>query len=161
MGRYVGAEGPVDGTGMRIGIVNGRFNDHITTLLLAGARTALADAGVADDDVTEVWVPGAFEIPLVAQQLAWSGDVDAVVCLGAVIRGDTPHFDFVAGECASGLTRVALDTGIPVIFGVLTVDTLAQALDRAGGTEGHKGAEAATTAVEMVDLLRRLSGESR
>lgn len=158
MGRYVGADGPIDGTGMRIGIVNGRFNDHITRLLLAGAQRQLRDLGVADEDGTECWVPGAFEMPLVARQLVRSETVDAVVCLGAVIRGDTPHFDFVAGECASGLTRVALDTGVPVIFGVLTVDTLQQALDRAGGSAGNKGAEAAATAVEMVDLLRRLPG---
>lgn len=158
MGRYVGADGPIDGTGMRIGIVNGRFNDSITRLLLAGAQRQLRDLGVADEDGTECWVPGAFEMPLVARQLVRSETVDAVVCLGAVIRGDTPHFDFVAGECASGLTRVALDTGVPVIFGVLTVDTLQQALDRAGGSAGNKGAEAAATAVEMVDLLRRLPG---
>jgi 6,7-dimethyl-8-ribityllumazine synthase len=106
--------------------------------------------------VAVVWVPGAFEIPLAAKQLAESGELDAVICVGAVIRGDTPHFDYVAGECASGISRVALDTGIPVAFGVLTTDDLDQALARAGGTEGNKGAESAATAVEMVDLLRRL-----
>jgi 6,7-dimethyl-8-ribityllumazine synthase len=161
MGRYVGADGPTDGRGMRVAIVNGRFNDHITKLLLDGARGALRDLGVADDDVLEVWVPGAFEMPLLAQHVAKGGTVDAVICLGAVIRGDTPHFDFVAGECASGLTRVALDTGVPVIFGVLTVNTLDQALARSGGAEGNKGAEAAATALEMIDLLRRLPGEAR
>jgi 6,7-dimethyl-8-ribityllumazine synthase len=103
-----------------------------------------------------VWVPGAYEIPLVAKRLAASGELDAVVCLGAVIRGGTPHFDFVAGQCAAGVTRAALDTGVPVVFGVLTTDDVAQAMDRAGGPEGNKGYEAAVTAIEMVDLLRQL-----
>jgi 6,7-dimethyl-8-ribityllumazine synthase len=106
--------------------------------------------------VPVVWVPGAFEIPLAAKRLAESGEHDAVVCLGAVIRGDTPHFEYVAGECAAGISRVALDTGVPISFGVLTTEDLDQALARAGGAEGNKGAEAAATAVEMVDLLRQL-----
>jgi 6,7-dimethyl-8-ribityllumazine synthase len=106
-----------------------------------------------------VWVPGAFEIPLVAKRLAESGERDAVICVGAVIRGDTPHFDYVAGECAAGISRVALDSGIPVAFGVLTTDDRDQAFARAGGVEGNKGAEAAATAVEMVDLLRQLGKE--
>src|SRR6266487_2130644 len=134
MGKYTEYEGKPDATGMRVAIVAGRFNDDITKLLL----------------------PGAFEIPLVAKQLAESGELDAVICLGAVIRGDTPHFDFVAGECASGISRVALDTGVPIAFGVLTTDDVDQARARAGGAEGNKGAEAAATAVEMVDLLRQL-----
>jgi 6,7-dimethyl-8-ribityllumazine synthase len=104
------------------------------------------------------WVPGAFEIPLVAQRLAGSGGFDAVICLGAVIRGDTPHFDFVAGECAAGVARVALDTGVPCIFGVLTTDDLSQAMARAGGAEGNKGSEAAATALETAALLRSLPG---
>jgi 6,7-dimethyl-8-ribityllumazine synthase len=139
---------------MRFGIVAARFNRDITERLLEGAERALRKLGAADPVVA--WVPGAFELPLVAQRMAWSGGVDAVICLGAVVRGDTPHFEYVAGECAAGIARVALDTGTPVIFGVLTVDTREQALDRVGGPEGHKGEEAATSAVEMVALLRDL-----
>ena len=154
MGTYAEFEGALDATGMRIAIVAGRFNDHVTKPLLEGATEALRDLGLGSVPVH--WVPGAFEIPLVAQRLAGSGGFDAVICLGAVIRGDTPHFDFVAGECAAGVARVALDTGVPCIFGVLTTDDLSQAMARAGGAEGNKGAEAARTAVEMVDLLRML-----
>ncbi len=157
MGEYSAAAGSVDGQGMRIAIVVSRFNQHITGELLAGARRALLDAGVAEEDVTVAWVPGAFELPLVAKHLASSGWCDSVVCLGAVIRGDTPHFDFVAGEAARGLQEAALATGIPIVFGVLTTDTLQQALDRIGGSEGHKGEEAANTALEMIELLRRLA----
>ncbi|MFI5052731.1 MAG: 6,7-dimethyl-8-ribityllumazine synthase [Acidimicrobiia bacterium] len=161
MGRYTEHEGALDATGMRIAIVAGRFNDHITKPLLEGALETLAWAGL--DSVPVHWVPGAFEIPLVAQRLAGSGEFDAVVCLGAVIRGDTPHFDFVAGQCAAGIARVSLDTGVPVVFGVLTTDDLEQALARCGAadnaegdTSGNKGEESARTAVEMVSLLRQL-----
>ena len=154
MGQYTEYEGALDATGMRIAVVAGRFNDHITKPLLDGALAALRDAGL--DDVPVHWVPGAFEIPLVAQRLATSGACDAVICLGAVIRGDTPHFDYVAGEAARGLQEAALATGVPIVFGVLTTDTRQQALDRVGGCEGHKGEEAANTALEMVELLRRL-----
>jgi 6,7-dimethyl-8-ribityllumazine synthase len=143
---------------MRVAIVVSRFNEKITHALLEGARRALADRGVAVDDVTVAWVPGAFELPLVAKRLATSGRYDAVVCLGAVIRGDTPHFDYVAGEASRGLQQAALDTGVPIVFGVLTTDTQQQALDRVGGCEGHKGEEAAFTAVEMIELLRRIDG---
>jgi 6,7-dimethyl-8-ribityllumazine synthase len=156
MGKYTEYEGKTDAAGMRLAIVAGRFNDDITKLLLEGAQAELADHGLEPASVPVVWVPGAFEVPLVAKQLAESGERDAVICLGAVIRGDTPHFDFVAGQCAAGISRVALDTGVPVAFGVLTTDDLDQALARAGGAEGNKGAEAAATAVEMVDLLRQL-----
>jgi 6,7-dimethyl-8-ribityllumazine synthase len=156
MGTYTEYEGRLDASGMRIAIIAGRFNDDVTKLLLDGALHELAGKGLEPDAVPVVWVPGAFEIPLAAKRLAESGEVDAVVCLGAVIRGDTPHFDFVAGECASGISRVALDTGVPVAFGVLTTEDLDQALARAGGAEGNKGAESAATAVEMVDLLRQL-----
>jgi 6,7-dimethyl-8-ribityllumazine synthase len=156
MGTYTEYEGRLDASGMRIAIVAGRFNGDVTKLLLDGALHELAGNGLEPDAVPVVWVPGAFEIPLVAKRLAESGEVDAVICLGAVIRGETPHFDFVAGECASGISRVALDTGVPVAFGVLTTDDLDQALARAGGAEGNKGAESAATAVEMVDLLRQL-----
>jgi 6,7-dimethyl-8-ribityllumazine synthase len=156
VGEYSAALEDIDGSGMRIAVVVARFNESITSALLEGARRALATARVADADVTVAWVPGAFELPLVAQHLATSGICDAVVCLGAVIRGDTPHFDYVAGEAARGLQEAALATGVPIVFGVLTTDTRQQALDRVGGCEGHKGEEAANTALEMVELLRRL-----
>lgn len=154
MGEYAGHEGTLDATGMRLAIAVARFNRDITQRLLEGAERAAREHGA--DDVSIVWVPGAFELPLVAKHLAASGAVDAVVCLGAVIRGETAHFEYVAGECASGITRAALDTGVPVVFGVLTVDDRQQALDRVGGKEGHKGEEAAETAIEMVSLLRML-----
>jgi 6,7-dimethyl-8-ribityllumazine synthase len=156
VGEYSAPGHEVDGTGMRVALVVARFNEEITAALLDGARRALAERGVAGDRVELAWVPGAFELPVVAKRLAESGAVDAVVCLGAVIRGDTPHFDYVAGEAARGLQQAALDTGVPVVFGVLTTDTRQQALDRVGGSEGHKGEEAALTALEMVALLRGL-----
>ena len=155
MGQYTEYEGALDATGMRIAIVAGRFNDHITTPLLDGARATLSKAGL--DDVPVHWVPGAFEIPLVAQRLATTGACDAVICLGAVIRGDTPHFEYVAGECARGLMQVGLETGVPVVFGVLTTDDLDQALARAGGPCGNKGEESALTAIEMVAHLRAIA----
>ncbi len=156
MGEYARSGGALDARGMRFAIVAGRFNDHVTKPLLEGALATFDECGADPDSVPVHWVPGAFEVPLVARRLAASGTVDAVVCLGAVIRGDTAHFDYVAGPCAYGVARVALDTGIPVIFGVLTTDNLEQAMDRAGGCEGNKGAEAAATAIEMVALLRSL-----
>jgi 6,7-dimethyl-8-ribityllumazine synthase len=156
MGDYTEYEGNLDAAGMRLAVVASRFNDDVTKLLLDGALHELADRGLEPESILVAWVPGAFEIPLVAKQLAESGERDAVICVGAVIRGDTPHFDFVAAECASGIRRVALETGVPVAFGVLTTDDRDQALARAGGPEGNKGAEAAATAVEMVDLLRQL-----
>jgi len=156
MGDYTEYEGNLDAGGMRVAVVASRFNDDVTKLLLEGALLALAGMGLDPETVPVVWVPGAFEIPLAAKQLAESGERDAVICVGAVIRGDTPHFDYVAGECASGISRVALATGVPVAFGVLTTDDRDQAFARAGGAEGNKGAEAAATAVEMVDLLRQL-----
>ncbi|HXY91014.1 MAG TPA: 6,7-dimethyl-8-ribityllumazine synthase [Acidimicrobiia bacterium] len=152
MGEYAEYEGELDASGMRLAIVAGRFNDHVTKPLLEGALETLRDLGARDVPVH--WVPGAFEIPLVAQRLA--PRFDALICLGAVIRGDTAHFEYVAGQCAAGIQRVALDTGTPIIFGVLTTENLEQATSRAGGTHGHKGSEAARTAVEMVSLLRRL-----
>jgi 6,7-dimethyl-8-ribityllumazine synthase len=139
---------------MRFGVVVARFNRDVTEKLLEGAEAMLRKHDAAD--VTVAWVPGAYELPLVAKRLAGSGSVDAVVCLGAVIRGETAHFEYVAGEAAAGITRAALDTGVPVIFGVLTVDTREQAIDRLGGKEGHKGEEAALTAIEMVSLFREL-----
>ncbi|MCU0312354.1 MAG: 6,7-dimethyl-8-ribityllumazine synthase [Acidimicrobiales bacterium] len=148
--------GEVDGTGVRIGLVCGRFNDQITARLLTGAENALAVHGVAEDDVTLVWVPGAYEIPLAAKALVVNGHVDAVVCLGAVIRGETSHYDFVAGECARGIQDVQIATGTPVVFGVLTTENLDQALARSSD-EDNKGEESVRTALEMVSLLRRLA----
>jgi 6,7-dimethyl-8-ribityllumazine synthase len=154
MGEYSVNERELDATGMRFAIVAARFNREITEELSAGAQKALLEHGA--DEVSVAWVPGAFELPLAAKRFAQSGTVDAVVCVGAVIRGDTPHFEYVAGECAAGLTRASLDTGIPIAFGVLTVEDRQQALDRVGGSEGHKGEEAALTAIEMVALLRSI-----
>jgi 6,7-dimethyl-8-ribityllumazine synthase len=157
MGTY--EEGDVvDARGLRVATVVARFNQHVTQLLEDGVVATLAEHGVAGDDAPVLRVPGAFELPVVAKRLAESGRWDAVICIGAVIRGDTPHFDYVAGECAAGLARVALDTGVPVVFGVLTTDDLDQALARAGGAEGNKGSEAAATALETAALLRSLPG---
>ena len=144
------------GEGLRVALVCSRFNELVTERLLAGAHDGLLRHGVDESSVTVAWVPGAFELPLAALRLAASGDCDAVVCLGAVIRGATPHFDHVAGQCAAGVQRAQLDTGVPVIFGVLTTDTVDQALDRAGGKSGNKGFDAAAAAIEMADLLRQL-----
>jgi 6,7-dimethyl-8-ribityllumazine synthase len=149
-------EGHRRGDGLRVALVCSRFNDLITDRLLAGAQDGLRRHGVDDASVTVAWVPGAFELPMAAARLGASGDFDAVVCLGAVIRGATAHFDHVAGQCAAGIQRAQLDTGVPVIFGVLTTDTLEQALDRAGGKAGNKGFDAAAAAIEMADLLRQL-----
>lgn len=156
MGKYATGDTPIDARGLRVAIVVARFNDHVTSLLEAGAIKELATHGIVGDDAPVFRVPGAFELPVVAKRLAEAGEWDAVVCIGAVIRGDTPHFEYVAGECAAGLARVALDTGVPVVFGVLTVDDLEQAMARAGGAEGNKGAEAAATALETAALLRTL-----
>jgi 6,7-dimethyl-8-ribityllumazine synthase len=149
-------EGTLDATGMRFGIVVSRFNDIVATPLLEGAVEALELHGASADDIVVAWVPGAFETPIAAREIAEHGGVDAIVCLGAVIRGDTAHFDYVAGEAARGIASVHATTGVPATFGVLTVDTLEQAMDRAGGKHGNKGAEAAVTAIEMVSLLRAL-----
>jgi 6,7-dimethyl-8-ribityllumazine synthase len=153
-----GAQMPdIDGAGLRIGIISARFNDHIVVPLRDGARRALSRTGVANGDITEAWVPGAFELPLAAKALAETGKVDAVICLGTVIRGDTPHFDYVCNEAARGIQQAQLDTGVPVMFGVLTVDTEQQALDRVEGkVMTNKGEEAAEGAVEMALLLKCL-----
>jgi len=148
-------KGVADGTGLRVGIVVARFNEIVTTALLDGAVRAFAHAGVADDDVTAVWVPGAFEIPVVARRIALAG-ADAVVCLGAVIRGETAHFDLVANEAAHGIADVTRETGVPCIFEVLATEDLAQAQARAGGAHGNKGWEAAMAALEMARVLRAL-----
>jgi len=149
-------EGQLIGEGFRFVVVVSRFNEFITGKLLEGARDALLRHGVADDDVDVAWTPGAFEIPLAARRLAGSGRYDAVICLGAVIRGATPHFDYVANEVAKGVAAVGMDTGVPILFGVLTVDTIEQAIERAGTKAGNKGFAAAVSAIEMVSLLRNL-----
>ena len=146
----------INGAGIRVGIIAARFNDHIVVALRDGALRALARVGVADSDIIEIWVPGAFEVPLAALTLAESAKVDAVICLGAVIRGDTAHFDFVAGQAARGIQDAQLTTGIPIMFGVLTVENEQQAIDRSGPGLDNKGDEAALGAVEMVQVLRRL-----
>jgi 6,7-dimethyl-8-ribityllumazine synthase len=148
--------GSLNGSGLRIAVVCSRFNDLVTERLLRGARDALVRHGTDEASITEAWVPGAFEIPLVAHRLAASGEFDAVVCLGAVIRGATGHYEHVAGQCAAGIQRAQLDTGVPVVFGVLTTDTVDQALERAGTKAGNKGFDAAVAAIEMADLLRQL-----
>ena len=153
--------GSLRGEGVRVAIACGRFNDLITERLLAGARDGLLRHGVDEASITEAWVPGAFELPLAASRLASSGEYDAVLCLGAVIRGATGHYEHVAGQCAAGIARVALDTGVPVVFGVLTTETIEQALERAGTKAGNKGYESAETALEMVDLLRQLPKSER
>jgi 6,7-dimethyl-8-ribityllumazine synthase len=142
----------------RFAVVAARFNSIVVDPLVAGALDAFRRHGVAEDAVDLVRVPGSFEIPFVAQRLAATKKYAAVLCLGAVIKGDTDHYDFVAGEAASGVSRAALATGVPVVFGVLTCDNLEQALNRAGGKAGNKGADAALTAIEMVNLLRQLPG---
>jgi 6,7-dimethyl-8-ribityllumazine synthase len=149
-------QGDLNGAGLRIAVVVSRFNEVVTAKLLSGAREALTRHGVRDDDVEVAWVPGAFELALAAKNLAESRRYDAVICLGAVIRGETPHFEFVAGEAARGIGAVARETGVPVVFGVITPNTLQQALDRAGGKIGNKGSEAVLTAIEMANLLRKL-----
>ena len=146
--------GAHNGTGLRFGIACALFNGGVTLRLLDGALGVLEEAGTDRSDITVAWTPGAFEVPLVAQAFAQAGKVDAVLCFGAVIRGDTGHYDFVAGECASGIQRVQLATGVPVVFGVLTTDTLEQALERSAPDETNKGREAALTGIEMVRLLR-------
>ena len=149
-------QGTLNGEGLRIGIVVARFNETVTRALLDGAREGLTRLGVADEAIDVAWTPGCFEIPVVAQRMAELGRYDAVICLGAVIRGETPHFDYVAGQAAAGIARAGYETGVPVIFGVLTTETLEQAINRAGAKAGNKGFDAALTAVEMASLLRAL-----
>ena len=152
-------EGALVAQDLRLAIVCGRFNDLITERLLAGALNAVERHGADPEAVTVAWCPGAFEVPLVAKKMAQTGRYDAVVTLGAVIRGATSHYDFVAGGVASGLTSASLETGVPIMFGVLTVDSIEQALERAGTKAGNKGAEAAVGAIEMVNLLRLVGAE--
>lgn len=148
-------EGNLIGTGLRVAIVVSRFNEFITSRLLSGAEDALNRHGVDENDVTVAWVPGAFEIPLAAKKLAESGRYDAVIALGTVIRGATPHFDYVNSEVAKGVANTALQSGVPVIFGVLTTDTIEQAVERAGTKAGNKGWDAATSAIEMANLYKQ------
>lgn len=149
-------EGKLLAEGQRIGIVAGRFNEFITGKLLGGAVDAFVRHGGEEKNITVAWVPGAFEIPLTAQKMVESGKYDAVVCLGAVIRGATPHFDMVANEATKGVAQVGLRTGVPVIFGILTTDSIEQAVERAGTKAGNKGFEAVTTAIEMINLLKQI-----
>lgn len=149
-------EGNLVGTGLKVGLVVGRFNEFITSKLLSGALDTLKRHGVSEEEVTVAWVPGAFEIPLVAKKMAKSGKYDAVITLGTVIRGSTPHFDYVSSEVSKGVANAAMQEDLPVIFGVLTTDTIEQAIERAGTKAGNKGAEAAVSAIEMANLMREM-----
>ena len=149
-------QGELRGERVRVAVVVARFNETVTSRLLAGAKQALERHGVSEELVDVAWVPGAFELSIAARALAESRRYDAVVCLGAVIRGETPHFEFISAEAARGIGQVAQDTGIPAIFGVITPNTLEQAMERAGGSVGNKGYDAAVNAIEMVNLLRQL-----
>ncbi len=153
-------EGQLIGEGLKFAIVVSRFNEFITRKLLEGAEDALARHGVDMAQVDLAWVPGAFEIPLVAKRLATTGHYDGVICLGAVIRGATPHFDYVAAEVSKGIANTGLQTGVPILFGVLTTDTIEQAIERAGTKAGNKGFDAAEAAIEMANLLRAIEGAS-
>jgi len=149
-------EGKIVAKGMRFGIAASRFNDFISGRLIEGAVDALVRAGADEKEIELVRVPGAFELPLAAKKMAKSGRYDAVICLGAVIRGATPHFDYISAEVSKGIAVVGLETEVPVVFGVLTTDTLEQAIERAGSKSGNKGWDAAMTAIEMVDLFKKL-----
>jgi len=150
-------EGKLIGTGLRIGIVTARWNDFMGERMLDGALDALQRLDVASDDITVVTVPGSYEVPLAAKKLADSGKFDALVCLGVLIRGGTIHFDLIAGEASGGIARAAWESGVPCAFGVITTETMEQAIERAGSKAGNKGAEAAMAAIEMADLMKRLS----
>ncbi|NOU61148.1 6,7-dimethyl-8-ribityllumazine synthase [Marinifilum caeruleilacunae] len=149
-------EGKLVAEGLKFGIVAGRFNEFIGSKLLGGALDAIKRHGASENDVDVAWVPGAFEIPLIAKKMVKSGKYDAVICLGAVIKGSTPHFDYVSNEVTKGVASVSLDSEVPVIFGVLTVDTIEQAIERAGTKAGNKGYEAAVSGIEMANLLKQL-----
>ena len=151
-------EGVLLGKGLKFGLVVSRFNEFLTKKLLEGAEDALLRHGVSQEDIEVAWVPGSFEIPLVAKKLAETKRFDAVICLGAVVRGGTPHFEYIAAEVTKGIAKVGLDAGLPVIYGVLTADTLEQAIERAGTKMGNKGFDAAVTAIEMANLLKNIAG---
>ena len=150
-------EGLLLGQGLKIGIVVSRFNEFITGKLLEGAQDGLQRHGVAEANIDVAWTPGSFEIPLIVKKLAQSGKYDAVIGLGTVIRGGTPHFDYIAAEVSKGIANVSLDTGVPIIFGVITADTLEQAIERAGAKQGNKGFDAAVSAIEMANLSKALN----
>ena len=149
-------QGQLGGEGLKFGLVVARFNDFITRKLLDGAQDALIRHGVSESDIEIAWVPGSFEIPLTAQKMTQSKRYDAVICLGAVIRGGTPHFDYVAAEVSKGVAKVSLDAGLPVIYGIITSDTLEQAIERAGTKMGNRGFEAAEHAIEMANLMKNM-----
>lgn len=150
-------EGFYEGKGLKIAIVASRFNEFITNKLVGGAEDCLRRHNVAEDDITLAWVPGAFEIPLAAKKLAQSGKYDAVICVGAVIRGATSHYDYVCAEVSKGIASVSLETGVPVMFGVLTTDTIEQAIERAGTKAGNKGYDCALGALELVQLIKKVA----
>ena len=149
-------EGILIGKGLKFGVVISRFNEVITNRLLSGARDGFLRHGVDENDIDLAWTPGCLEIPLIAKKLAQSGTYDAIVCLGAVIRGGTPHFEYVSSEVNRGISRVSLDTGLPIIQGIITADTLEQAIERAGAKEGNRGFAAATSAIEMANLVKAI-----
>jgi len=149
-------EGDLIGSGLKVGIVVSRFNELLSGRLLSGAKDALTRHGVAEGDVDVAWVPGAFEIPLLAKRMADAGKYDAVLALGVVIRGGTPHFDYVAAEVSKGVAKASLDSGVPVLFGVITADTIEQAVERAGTKVGNKGWDAAVSAIEMANLMKQM-----
>ena len=149
-------EGNLLGKGLKLVLVISRFNEFITGKLLEGAKDAMVRHGVAAADIDIAWTPGAFEIPLIAKKLAQAGKYHAVVCLGAVIRGGTPHFEYIASEVAKGIAQVSLETGVPVIFGVITAENLEQAIERAGAKEGNKGFQAAVSAIEMANIIKAI-----
>ncbi|MAH39769.1 MAG: 6,7-dimethyl-8-ribityllumazine synthase [Dehalococcoidales bacterium] len=150
-------EGMLLGKGLKFGLVTSRFNEFITKKLFEGAQDALLRHGVSEADIEVAWVPGSFEIPLIAQKLAQTKRFDAVICLGAVVRGGTPHFEYIATEVTKGIAKVGLDTGLPVIYGVITTDNLEQAIERAGTKEGNAGFKAAVEAIEMANLVKGIS----
>ncbi len=152
-------EGKLLADGMKFGIIASRFNEFITNKLLGGALDTLIRHGASDDDITIAWVPGTFEIPITAMKMAQSGKYDAIICLGAVIRGSTPHFDYVASEASKGIAQVGLSTGVPTIFGVLTTENIEQAIERAGTKVGNKGSDAAVSAIEMINLFRIMESQ--
>jgi 6,7-dimethyl-8-ribityllumazine synthase len=149
-------EGKVVAEGIKVGIVAARFNEFITSKLLSGAQDGLVRHGVNDEDITVAWVPGAFEIPVVAKKMAESGKYDAVICVGAVIRGATSHYDYVCSEVSKGIATISLNTGVPVMFGVVTTDNIQQAIERAGSKAGNKGYDCALSAIEMVNLMKKM-----
>lgn len=153
MAKYIA--GDLKGDGRKIGIIVARFNSFVAERLLDGALDSLLRSGVADDDIEVARVPGAYEIPLLAQKMVKSGRFDAIICLGAIIRGATPHFDFVANQAAKGIAQVSMDSGVPIMFGVLTTDNIEQAIERAGSKAGNKGSDCAVAALEMINLLEQ------